>query len=51
MKSVPWWTANLTITRERINALRRQYQRTRNEEELREKRQKNIFSGEEKVSK
>jgi hypothetical protein len=37
--------------RKRINALRRQYQRTRNEEELRERRKKKIFRGEEKVSK
>jgi len=25
--SVPWWTVELTITRKRINALRRRYQR------------------------
>jgi len=43
MKSVPWWTANLTIMRKRINALRRQYQRTRNEEELRERRKRKYF--------
>jgi hypothetical protein len=43
MKSVPWWTANLTIMRKRINALRRQYQRTRNEEELRESRKRKYF--------
>jgi len=37
-KSVPWWKDNLTIMRKRINALRRLYQRTRNNEELRESR-------------
>jgi len=37
-KSVPWWTDSLTITRERINALRRLHQRTRNNEELRKSR-------------
>jgi len=35
-KSVPWWTDSLTITRKRINALRRLYQKTRNNEKLRE---------------
>jgi exonuclease III len=28
-KSVPWWTEGLTILRKRVNAQRRQYQRTR----------------------
>jgi len=37
-KSVPWWTDSLTIMRKRINALRRLYQRTRNNEKLRESR-------------
>jgi hypothetical protein len=35
-KSVPWWKDSLTIMRKRINALRLLYQRTRNNEELRE---------------
>jgi len=34
-KSVPWWTEDLTIKRKRLNALRRRYQRTKNNEELR----------------
>jgi translation initiation factor RLI1 len=36
--SVPWWTEELTIKRKRRNALRRRYQRTKNNEELREYR-------------
>ena len=35
-KSVPWWTEELTIMRKRLNALRRRYQRTRNNEDLRQ---------------
>jgi hypothetical protein len=42
-KSVPWWTAELTCIRKRINALGRQYQRTRKEEELRERRKRNYL--------
>jgi hypothetical protein len=38
IKSVPWWTDSLTIVWKRINALRRIYQRTRYNEELRESR-------------
>ena len=37
-KSVPWWTDSLTVTRKRVNACRRLYQRTRNDEVLRGKR-------------
>jgi hypothetical protein len=37
-KSVPWWTDYLALTRKRVNACRRLYQRTKNEEVLREKR-------------
>ena len=37
-KSVPWWTDNLTLLRKRVNACRRLYQRTKNDEVLREKR-------------
>jgi hypothetical protein len=40
--SVPWWTEDLTSKRKRLNALRRRYQRTRNNEELRDLR-KNIY--------
>jgi hypothetical protein len=41
-KPVPWWTTELTIKRKRWNALRRRYQRTKNNEKLREYR-KNIY--------
>ena len=34
-KSVPWWTTELTILRKRVLALRRRFQRTRNNENLR----------------
>jgi len=37
-KSVPWWTDAVTILRNRTNALRRRFQRTTNNEELRENR-------------
>ena len=37
-KSVPWWTESLTIMRKRLNACRRLYHRTRNDEEQRERR-------------
>ena len=43
MKSVPWWTDKLTQMRKRTNALRRQYQRTRNDEDLRESRKQKYF--------
>jgi len=36
-RSVPWWSADLTILRKRTNALHRLYQRKRNNDELREK--------------
>jgi hypothetical protein len=42
-KSVPWWTAELTIKRKRLNALRRLYQRTKNNEELRDNRKKAYY--------
>ena len=41
-RSVPWWSADLTM-RKRTNALRRLYQRTRNNEELREKRKTKYY--------
>ena len=41
-KPVPWWTKELTTKRKRLNALIRRYQRTKNNEELREYR-KNIY--------
>lgn len=37
-KSVPWWTDELTSKRKMVNALRRSYQRTRNNVQLREER-------------
>ena len=37
-KSVPWWTEELTLMTKRINGLRRKYQRTTNNDELRESR-------------
>jgi len=36
--SVPWWTVALKIMRKRTNALRRLYQRTKNNSDLRESR-------------
>jgi hypothetical protein len=44
-KSVPWWTDLLTIMRRRTNAQRRRYQRTINNEELRESRKKVYIKG------
>jgi len=44
-KSVPWGTDELTVMRKTTNAIRRSYQRTRNHEELREKR-KTIYLAE-----
>ena len=37
-KSVTWWTEKLTLMRKRINALRRRYQRTTYNDELRDSR-------------
>jgi len=42
-RSVSWWSSDLTILRKRTNALRRLYQRTRNNDELREKRKTQYF--------
>jgi hypothetical protein len=42
-RSVSWWSADLTVLRKRTNVLRRLYQRTRNNEELREKRKTQYF--------
>jgi len=36
-KSVPWWTEELTLMRKRINALRKRFQRTINNNDLRER--------------
>jgi len=40
-KTVPWWTEGLTIARKRVNAFRRKYQRTKNNN-TREQRKRNI---------
>jgi len=37
-KTVPWWTETLKIMRKRTNALRRRYQRTTSNDELRQNR-------------
>ena len=37
-RSVPWWTEDLTISRKRVNAFRRKFQRTRNNDNLRDQR-------------
>jgi hypothetical protein len=42
-KPVPWWTDSLTIMQKRTNALRRIYQRTSNNEEMRESRKHKYF--------
>jgi len=39
-RTVPWWTDELQVTRKRTNALRRRYQRTTNNETLRESRKR-----------
>jgi hypothetical protein len=41
-KSVPWWKVELTVMRKRVNANRRLYQRTKNDETLRE-RKKEVY--------
>jgi hypothetical protein len=47
-KSVPWWTDALTTLRKRTNALRIRYQRTLNNQELRENRKNQYFEGKRK---
>jgi hypothetical protein len=42
-KTVPWWSSDLKVLRKRTNALRRLYQRTRNDEELRGKRKTHYY--------
>ena len=44
-KSVPWWIQELTIVRKRTDALRRRHQRTRNNDELRERRKLQYLEG------
>jgi len=43
--AVPWWTEELTVLRKRTNALRRRYQRTINNENLRHERKEMYFDG------
>lgn len=42
-KSVPWWSQELTILRKKVCALRRKYQRTKNDENLRKNRKDNYL--------
>jgi len=44
-KSVPWWTPELTILRKKVNALRRRYQRTINNDQLRQERKDQYMEG------
>ena len=44
-KTVPWWTEELTIMGKRLNALRRRYQSTRNNGDLREQRRSQYLDG------
>ena len=44
-KSVPWWAEELTVMRKRLNALRRRYQRTRNNVDLRQQRKTQYLEG------
>ena len=37
-KTVPWWKNELTLMRKRLNALRRRFQRTKNDEDLQHQR-------------
>jgi hypothetical protein len=37
-RSVPWWSSKHTVLRKRALALRRKYQRTRNDDNLRQER-------------
>jgi hypothetical protein len=41
--TVSWWTEELTALRKRTNALRRRYQRTTNNENLRQERKEKYF--------
>jgi hypothetical protein len=43
--TVSWWTEELTVLRKRTNALRRRYQRTTNNENLRQERKEKYFDG------
>jgi hypothetical protein len=43
--TISWWTEELTVLRKRTNALWRQYQRTTNNENLRQERKEKCFDG------
>jgi hypothetical protein len=43
--TVPWWTEELMVLRKRTYALRRRYQRTTNNENLRQERKTKYFEG------
>ena len=42
-KSVPWWTEELTVKRKKLNSLRKLYQRTKNNQQLRERRKSRYY--------
>lgn len=44
-RTVPWWTQELTILRKKVNALRRRFQRTMNNEDLRMERKGKYLDG------
>jgi len=43
-KSVPWLTQNLTILRKKVNAQRRKFQRTKNNNDLRDERKEQYLA-------
>ena len=48
-KSVPWWISKLTIMRSRVNAMRKKYQRTKGNSELREIHKRTYLLGKNRV--
>jgi len=43
-KTVPWWTEELAIAMKRVNAFKRKYQRTKNNNNLRNQRQMEYYA-------
>jgi hypothetical protein len=43
-KSAPWWTQSLTILRKKVNAQRRKYQRTKDNNDLRDHRKQQYLA-------
>jgi hypothetical protein len=43
--TISWWTEELTVLRKKTNVLRRRYQRTTNNENLRQERKAKYFDG------